>query len=67
MSERKIKVDTYLIKCMCDEDGCDGEVLPTGIVLTSQPPIYPHKCNKCDKDYSFGTRYPKQVLEYNKE
>jgi len=35
-----------------------GWMRPTGIVLTSNPPQYPHKCNACGYEATYGTRYP---------
>jgi len=35
-----------------------GYMRPTGIVLISNPPQYPHKCNKCNHTQTYGVQYP---------
>jgi hypothetical protein len=45
-------------------DVCGGNVIPTGEVLTSDPLKYKHKCNKCNKEYTFKEIYPYTVNEY---
>lgn len=37
-------------------------MLPTGIVLTSNPPQYPHRCDRCRAEETFAREYP--CLEY---
>lgn len=56
--EIKTKVNTFLVHLMCDK--CDGgEMMPTGIALLSNPPQYPHKCNKCGHQVNVtGNKYP---------
>lgn len=46
---------------MCDTDGCDGEMMRTGITLTSYPPQCQHRCNKCSRDGSAPESYPTVV------
>lgn len=45
-----------------EEYACDtckvGKMTPTGMVLFSQPPLYPHRCDKCDKHLNLSQRYP---------
>ncbi|MFW6311365.1 MAG: hypothetical protein ACOC1K_03930 [Nanoarchaeota archaeon] len=36
----------------------EGWMRPTGVVLTTQPPQYPHKCNKCNYEQTYQVRYP---------
>lgn len=59
MNESKRKVETFIIRAMCSEPGCDGEMLPNGCVLTSYPAKYSHDCNKCGKRECFYEKYPK--------
>lgn len=60
MAEVIKEVHTFIVHLMCDVKNCDGEMVPTGIKLTSNPPIYPHRCNKCNaiKDVT-EFKYPK--------
>lgn len=47
-------------RLICD---CGGEMLSTGICLTTDPAQYPHMCNRCGKTENiFGVTYPS--LEY---
>lgn len=41
-----------------------GKMRPTGIVLTSYPAQYPHKCNECGYNENFYKTYP--FVEYIK-
>ena len=68
MGELKSRVRVYRIDYICDEDGCEGFVLPTGLVLDSYPPFYEHECKLCGKGYSFhNIRYPRTIHEPKKE
>ncbi len=59
--EKKSLVKTYQIRLFCD---CGGEMLPTGMCLTSYPPQYPHVCNQCKKSETVhDCIYPKIVHE----
>lgn len=37
---------------------CGGEFIPTGMVYTCNPPLYPHVCNKCGSSENFKHSYP---------
>lgn len=41
----------------CDKCG-EGHYRPTGEILMSNPPQFPHACNKCDHRATFTERYP---------
>lgn len=49
------------VNYLCDD--CGGVVLPTGMVLTSDPLQYQHECSKCGKQYTFREAYPHIVYE----
>lgn len=34
------------------------------IILTSEPPLYPHKCNNCGHEEAYAVIYPYQNIEY---
>ena len=44
-------------KCEFCQDG-EQIVDPKGAVLTSMPPLFPHKCNKCGKTMHLPKTYP---------
>jgi len=63
MPERKKEVKTYKIEYVCDECG-EGDMRPTGICLTSNPPQYPHTCTVCGHEKRFrDKKYPLTVYE----
>ena len=41
----------------------NGWMRPSGIVLTSNPPQYPHTCTSCSYKQTFGVRYPYVVTD----
>ena len=49
---------------VCDECG-EGHYRPTGTSLMSNPPQYPHRCDKCDHPHTFNERFP--TIRYCKE
>ena len=52
----------YVVDMLCEK--CKtGVMRPTGIVLTSNPPQYPHKCNYCGNKEVYDTCYPFQKIE----
>lgn len=55
---KECKVEAYAEKYICDK--CkEGEMLPTGENMwLSNPPKFPHRCNKCGFESAFIERYP---------
>lgn len=53
-----------LVDYHCDSCG-NGHYRPTGMVLSSHPPQYPHRCDSCDEARTFHTEYP--ALRYAPE
>ena len=63
MTEKRTEVRTIMVRLMCDKCG-EGEMKPTGVCLTSNPPQYPHKCNKCGAEVTVrGKTYPRAEYE----
>jgi hypothetical protein len=60
MKEIKTPVYNYVVRATCE---CGGEFEPTGVVLRSYPPQYPHKCNKCGKEEVFRKQFPYYAAE----
>jgi len=59
MPEQTKPIMTVQVSYLCDT--CNkGEMLPTGSILLSHPPQYPHTCNNptCDNRANFKERYP---------
>lgn len=44
---------------ICNEEDCDGEMKPTGQCFPSNPPQYPHRCEKCQRQESASAVYPR--------
>ena len=63
MAEKKTEVRTIMVRLMCDK--CEGgEMKPTGLCLTSIPPQYPHKCDKCGAEVTVHRHtYPRTEYE----
>jgi hypothetical protein len=63
--EVKNEVKTVRVDYLCPK--CEkGFLRPTGQVLSSNPPQYPHKCNNPDCDYYetfMGKTYPYIIHE----
>ena len=60
LKRREIK--TYKTELICDECGVPMEF--TGMVLTSYPEQYVHKCRKCGKTEYLTRLYPLTEYEY---
>ena len=56
----RTKVTAYRIELPCEKEGCDGALVScSGMTLTSNPPQYPHRCNKCGAEkHILGITYP---------
>lgn len=58
VAKRVVPLKHYML---CDE--CrTGQMLPTGIVLTSFPEQYQHQCDKCGHIEVYNKQYP--YIEY---
>jgi len=60
MTEKRTELRTFMVRLMCDKCS-EGEMKPTGIQLSSNPPKYPHKCDKCGAETTVrgGKPYPR--------
>ena len=56
----EVKVRKVTIEC----EKCGVEMFPTGVTLMSDPPQYPHKCDKCGNTVNMMEIYPR--IEYEK-
>lgn len=59
MAEKETELRTFRVKMFCD---CGGEMKPTGMVLSSHPPQFPHQCSLCGMRATYDKSYPH--LEY---
>lgn len=55
------KLQAIEVSAVCK---CGGLLLPTGIVFTTYPAKYEHKCEDCQKTQSLNKSYP--TIEYEK-
>lgn len=61
MAEIEQEVKTFSVSYLCDK--CDdGEMIPTGFMLTMDPPLFPHECSKCSHEQNFHDKYPKLIV-----
>lgn len=57
MSERIYEARTVIVDYICDD--CNiGVMEQTGVMLPTDPPKWPHKCNHCGKTDVFWQKYP---------
>ena len=62
--EEKFEAKVFWTHQRCDD--CDnGYMKPTGTVLTTYPPIYPHRCDRCGAVKSFSVSYPYMTYEHD--
>lgn len=62
MPAKDVEVKMFETKYMCDTVGCNGELKPTGVMLMTEPPQFPHKCPICKSEQTFFNKYP--LLSY---
>ena len=55
----ELKIKTFVLKYMCS---CGGEMIATGKLLTSYPPLYEHQCSKCGIIENLNTSYPCLIM-----
>lgn len=65
--EQRLETKTYVIIQKCDK--CrEGKMMVDEnnmlTLLTSYPPLYPHKCDKCGHEENYNVVYPYQQIEY---
>lgn len=60
MKISRTPVTWFLERLFCD---CGGEMKSTGMVLTSNPYQYPHKCSNCDFGATLHESYPRVMYE----
>lgn len=54
--ETRTEVKTFEIDMLCDK--CGGKMRPTGMMHLTNPPQFPHRCQTCDAQWTFGVKYP---------
>ena len=59
---KRREVKTYKVELICDECGTPMEF--TGVVLTTYPGQYEHRCPKCGRTASPTCAYPITEYEY---
>lgn len=64
MSREQTPLRTVRVDYRCDK--CDtGHMRPTGVMLLSNPPKFPHRCTECDALQTFTEKYP--TIQYAEE
>lgn len=62
--EVKCEAKSFMVIQKCDKCGVGRMERCGNIVLTSEPPLYPHKCNNCGHEEAYTVIYPYQYIEY---
>lgn len=57
MAEREYPIQPVGVEYVCDACG-QGTVELTGVMLASDPPQWPHKCNHCGHQVNLRDKYP---------
>lgn len=55
MGEQRFEMKPYGVRYLCE---CGSEMKPTGEVLPTYPPKYPHFCKKCEAKQNLSEKYP---------
>lgn len=56
--EMVAETKTLIVEMVCDKCG-EGKMIPSGGgILCSNPPLFPHICNKCGNEENYKIRYP---------
>jgi hypothetical protein len=55
VKEERFELKPYGVRYLCD---CNGEMIPTGQMLMSDPPKFPHECRECGKAINLIEKYP---------
>lgn len=61
MSEIRERLYPFRVDKSCEVCG-EGRMRSTGMMLTIDPPLYPHVCNRCGDGEEFRSVYP--TIEY---
>lgn len=63
MAEKVCECKVLMVHNVCEKCGI-GLMLPqdNGCVLSTYPPTYPHKCDKCGNEEHYHIRYPYQKI-----
>ena len=60
--EMVAEAKTLIVEMVCDVCGV-GKMVPSGGgILCSNPPMFPHICNKCGNSSNYKVRYPYHKL-----
>lgn len=62
--EVKCEAKLYMVIQKCDKCGVGKMERDGNMVLTSNPPLYPHKCDNCGHKEVYPVTYPYQNVEY---
>lgn len=61
MPRHEVPAEAVIVDYVCDACG-NGHMLPSGMMLLSDPPEWPHKCINCGETKTFNTKYPETVF-----
>lgn len=57
--KKSVPIEAEMVYLYCDE--CGGQMMPTGIVICTYPPMYEHQCAKCGKQEMRRHEYPRII------
>lgn len=60
------KLVELMARAMCDKCNSGELIAVPNVTLTYDPPLYPHRCNKCDNAENLRAPYPhSEYQEYS--
>lgn len=62
MKEERFELKPFGVRYICN---CGGEMVPTGQMLMSNPPQFPHECKECGESVNLIEKYPTVKWEIN--
>lgn len=60
---KRFEVRVFEEHWMCPKEGCEGEMIPNGMVWPTGDPGIHHTCTKCKYTAAIHGRYPRTVHE----
>lgn len=61
--EVRTEVTVFRVQAKCEEPGCTGVLVYTGVSRTAHVPIYEHRCLICGHILWFSQQYPRIAYE----
>ncbi len=54
------KLVLYDVHFLCEIENCNGQLISTNVMLTVDPPLFPHTCDVCGNKQNLLKQYPRK-------